>query len=144
MFQHQFRGHHPPAALIEETWRRLLRNPLAPLENKPHPKGFIVAILYMLHIESHFEDRKPKGRDPRHPDKVVLSAERRELCKSFGFWAPCQCGNGCGRKWTFVNKVGISKGGWPNRFCPVAMAIAEGRGGTPWLETRVKWERGQN
>lgn len=144
MFRRQFRGHHPPVALIEETWRRLLRNASAPIEKTPYPKGFVVAIIYMLHTESHFNDRKPNSRDARRPEKVVLSPERRELCKSFGFWAPCQCGSHCGRRWNFANKVGISKGGWPNRFCAVAMAIAEGRDGTPWLETRTKWERGGN
>lgn len=144
MFQSQFGGDHPPPALIEETWRRLLHEASAPLEKTPFPKGFIIAVLYMLHIESHFQDRKPKDRHPRHPERVVISPERRELCKSFGFWARCQCGNSCGRRWNFANKVGISKGGWPNHFCAVAMAIAEGRGGTPWLETRVKWERGED
>ena len=158
-FEQQFYPHNPPQKLIEEIWRRLLRqkDKTAPLsKTMPHPKGFVIAILYMLHMESNYENRKPKGRERDLRDRsnrVVFSDERRELCKSFGFWAPCQCNNECGRKWNFANNDGLSRGGNMDRTCAVAKVIAMvgdggGRGlqklpgSQSWLATRKTWERG--
>ena len=153
-FQDQFYLPDPPRKLTEEIWRRLLHDRSAPLSNTmPHPKGFVVAILYMLHIESNYEDRKPKSKDLRDSSKILLSAPRRELCKSFGFWAPCKCGNKCGRRWNFANNDGLSRGGDTKRACAVANAVAatdvggglglEKLGGSAaWLSTRKIWERG--
>ena len=100
-----------------------------------------MAILYMLHVESFYEDKLPKMSDGNDGREVGITSDQRELCKSFGFWAECQCQNACGRKWNFANKVGISRGGTPEHFCAVAMSISEGQGNQPWWETRVKWER---
>ena len=152
-FQHQFHPPSPAPVLIEEIWRRLLPDRSASLsETLPHPKGFVIAILYMLHIESNYGYRKPKGRDSRNARIVVLSEQRRELCKSFGYWAPCQCGNECGKRWNFANNEGLSSGVNAVRGCGVANAITtfggkgvaleEYGGSKAWLNTRRLWEKG--
>jgi calcium-independent phospholipase A2-gamma len=91
---------NPSAKHVFETWARLLRDK-RDVSNSIHRKPFVMAILYMLHVESSLEMAKMTNIDPN----------RREMLKRFSKWVPCKCDARCGREWNFVNEVGLSRGG---------------------------------
>ncbi|KAI4695276.1 uncharacterized protein J4E84_001901 [Alternaria hordeiaustralica] len=90
----------PSSNHVFETWARLLRDK-RDVRNSIHRKPFVMAILYMLHVESSLDLTKMTNIDPN----------RREMLKRFSKWVPCKCDARCGREWNFVNEVGLSRGG---------------------------------
>ncbi|KAK0724385.1 hypothetical protein B0H67DRAFT_640935 [Lasiosphaeris hirsuta] len=77
---------------IKETWLRLFRQrPVAvAVGTSRHPKGFVMATLYML-----------------------LVSERREVLKAFGNWAGCRCRPECRVACNFSRNTGLYRGGTP-------------------------------
>ena len=99
-------GPKPSPNHVSETWTRLLRDK-RDVQNSIHRKPFVMAILYMIHIESSLDVAKMTTIDPN----------RREMLKRFSKWVPCQCDARCGRDWNFVNEVGLSRGGNGGEDC---------------------------
>ncbi|KAH9875045.1 hypothetical protein J1614_004533 [Plenodomus biglobosus] len=97
----------PTPREVAEVWTRLLRDK-SDIRNSLHRKPFVMAVLYMLHIEKHLEISKMVDVDP----------DRRETLKRFAKWVPCQCK--CGRQWNFVNEVGLSRSGDSRRECELS------------------------
>ncbi|KAE9378672.1 FabD/lysophospholipase-like protein [Stipitochalara longipes BDJ] len=92
-----------------EVWSRLLR-----LEqrgnlilNSQHPKAFVMAVLYMLHVEMCFKSVKPRLED----GEIGIDMSRREALKRFTKWVRCSCQASCKNEWNFANDTGISRGG---------------------------------
>jgi hypothetical protein len=142
-FEQQFRPNEPPRDRLKEVWQRLLRDKTSRISTSTHPKGFVMAILYMLHIEKDNQYRRP--RDERGRTGLV-SEQRRELLKRYGNWVPCQCGRLCGRDWSFANDVGMNRGGNPNRPCGIARLLEPSvtdllfsRKPELWEKTRQAW-----
>jgi calcium-independent phospholipase A2-gamma len=69
------------------------------VRNSIHRKPFVMATLYMLHIESCVDVSK----------MVNIDRNRRELLKRFSKWVKCLCNGQCGREWNFVNDIGLSR-----------------------------------
>ena len=84
----------------------MLHNP-SKYRESIHKKPFVMATLYMLHIESCLDI----------PKMVTIDQIRREILKRFSKWVPCECDRRCGRKWNFVNDIGLSRGGNGNGDC---------------------------
>lgn len=97
----------PSSSTVAKTWSRLLRS-RHDVKNSIHRKPFVLATLYMLHIESRLSV----------PDMRVDS-ERREALKRFAKWVPCQCDENCEREWNFANDLGLWRGD-RSRVCKVA------------------------
>lgn len=89
----------PSPSHITETWSRLLRDKRN-MRESTHHKPFVMAVLYMLHIETILELSRKE-----------VDADQREKLKRFDKWVPCQCRQLCCRQWNFVNEIGLSKGG---------------------------------
>ena len=87
---------------IEKFWTRL---PLdtETLGQPSHSKGYTMAILYMLHIETHM-NKRPKDI------KGYGGIERLRLLKNYATWVSCRCNGGCDLKWNFANDHGLFKG----------------------------------
>jgi calcium-independent phospholipase A2-gamma len=64
-----------------------------------HPKPFVMATLYMLHIEQCLDI----------PKMTTVDRIRREHLKRSAKWVKCLCNANCGREWNFVNEVGLSR-----------------------------------
>jgi calcium-independent phospholipase A2-gamma len=142
-FEQQFRPNEPSRDRLKEVWQRLLRDKASRISTSSHPKGFVMAVLYMLHIERDNQDRRPKDE---HGRTGLVSAQRRELLKRYGNWVPCQCGRLCGRDWNFANDVGIYRGGQANRTCGIArlleasvMDLLLSKKPELWEKTRQAW-----
>ncbi|KAF2850938.1 hypothetical protein T440DRAFT_395935, partial [Plenodomus tracheiphilus IPT5] len=104
----QFGAQNRPAPReVAEVWSRLLRD-RSDIRNSSHRKPFVMATLYMLHIETNLEVSKMVDIDP----------DRRETLKRFAKWVPCQCK--CGRQWNFVNETGLSRSGDKRRDCELS------------------------
>lgn len=89
----------PTRKHVAQAWSRLLRDK-RDLSRSIHRKPFVMAVLYMLHIETRLELSKRE-----------VDIEEREKLKRFAKWVPCQCRQHCGREWNFVNEIGLSRGG---------------------------------
>src|SRR5438034_386824 len=95
----------PSRKVIKETWTRLLRDK-SNVRDSVHSKSFVMAVLYMLHIESCFENVKPRLTD----GTIGVDPDRREALKRFAKWVPCQCDEGCRKEWNFANDIGLYRG----------------------------------
>jgi calcium-independent phospholipase A2-gamma len=78
---------------------RLLHN-TSSYRTSVHRKPFVMATLYMLHIETSVLDVSKM---------VAIDRIRREHLKRFSKWVKCLCDAQCGREWNFVNEVGLSR-----------------------------------
>lgn len=99
--------HQTPPTTILEVWSRLLRNEPSP-RSSIHNKAFVMAVLYMLHIERILKD--PETR--QQGEALSSDPKRRENLKRYNKWVQCQCrsgGGGCEKKWNFVNVVGLCR-----------------------------------
>jgi hypothetical protein len=119
-FTAQFHPLKTPPNTIERVWSRLLTHG-SEVRNSVHPKGFAMAALYMLHIESFYPEKKPLDNN-KMPG---LSTERRELLKRFGNWVPCCCDRDCRLEWNFGNDVGLHRGG-DETLCAIMKIFGEG------------------
>lgn len=102
-FVTQFDAHDPHSKTIAYVWKRLLSSPTKDVRKTSHPKPFVLAILYMLHIENFCSDR-PRG------DKDQLGevkAQRREILKRYDKWVYCNCRTDCPNEWNFADDVGM-------------------------------------
>ncbi|KAF2707708.1 phospholipase [Pleomassaria siparia CBS 279.74] len=105
----------PSTNTIVETWARLLRDK-SNVRNSIHPKPFVMAVIYMLHIESCLDVSRMVGIDP----------DQRETLKRFAKWVPCQCDRRCGREWNFANELGLSRSGDSSFDCGLLKLFASG------------------
>jgi hypothetical protein len=137
-FVDQFGTSAPPSPnQVTQTWARLLRDK-SNVEKSVHRKPFVMAVLYMLHIETQVEVSK----------MTRIAPNTREILKRFNKWVPCKCEKNCDREWNFVNEIGISKGGNGREECDVQKLFA----GNMWMigfqsdkvrkleATRKSWE----
>ncbi|USP81106.1 hypothetical protein yc1106_08380 [Curvularia clavata] len=105
-FCKQFGTERAPSKIhVAEAWSRLLRDK-RDLNESIHRKPFVMAVLYMLHIETKLELSAKK-----------VDNDEREKLKRFAKWVPCQCRQLCNREWNFVNEIGLSRGGDENIKC---------------------------
>ena len=102
-FIKQFNPSDPRPDTIKYVWSRLLPSPDGEIHNSSHPKPFILAILYMLHMERFLSER-PRG-DNNQPGEIKVM--RREILKRFHVWIPCTCRRKCRSRWNFVSDIGI-------------------------------------
>jgi hypothetical protein len=107
---------NPSSNHVFEAWTRLLRDK-RDVRNSIHRKPFVMAVLYMLHIESSLDVAKMSTIDPN----------RREMLKRFSKWVPCQCDARCGREWNFVNEVGLSRGGNGGEDCDLLRLFVDSK-----------------
>ena len=144
-FLRQFNGSDPSPKMVEEVWRRLLRDKTK-LRDSYHPKGFVMAVLYMLHIEKYFPSEQPQDEDRVFG---AVHPERRELLKRYGNWVGCQCNLGCGMEWNFANDIGMHRGESGKQKCAMFDAFKDRpfRNILDWKEqeallhnTRVRWQ----
>ncbi|KAF1993615.1 phospholipase [Amniculicola lignicola CBS 123094] len=91
-------GSMPSPEKVVETWMRLLHDN-SDVRHSIHRKPFVMATLYMLHIESCL-----------NIPKIDVDKNRREILKRFSKWVECKCEGDCGRQWNFVNEIGLSRG----------------------------------
>jgi calcium-independent phospholipase A2-gamma len=120
VFADQFDPQRTQLETIKKVWSRLLRDQ-SNIVNSMHPKGFAMATLYMLHIESFLSHEKPKDDDQL---EGRVSVDRRELLKRFGNWVPCECNRTCGCEWNFANDIGMHRGG-KERKCALIKVLGE-------------------
>lgn len=102
-FAKQFNPNEPRPETVEFIWRRLLRSSASDIRNTSHPKPFILAVLYMLHVE-RFSSERPRGDNSQFGE---VKAKRREILKRFDVWVPCTCRKKCPHEWNFANDRGI-------------------------------------
>ncbi|MCJ1359494.1 MAG: hypothetical protein MMC33_009496 [Icmadophila ericetorum] len=152
-FTQQFNSDRPPRALVRSIWSRLLRDRTS-ISESCHPKGFVLAVLYMLHIETTLENKLPVDENGV---KGRVKEARRELLKRFGNWVRCKCGGsakdgteGCTVDWCFANDIGLWRGGeiakkgcacvkLQDKTSRVQMLFA-GKAAKQLAETRGLWE----
>ncbi|KAG4422097.1 hypothetical protein IFR04_004724 [Cadophora malorum] len=106
-----------------ETWRRLLgpaQRSGPDILGTAHPKAFVMAVLYMLHVEHSFSSMKPKLPD----GEIGVDKDRREALKRFAKWVPCKCQELCGNEWNFANDVGLPRGN--DEKCKIVTFLAQG------------------
>ncbi|PVH79912.1 FabD/lysophospholipase-like protein [Cadophora sp. DSE1049] len=106
-----------------ETWRRLLgpaQRSGPDILGTAHPKAFVMAVLYMLHVEHSFSSMKPKLPD----GEIGVDKDRREALKRFTKWVPCKCQELCGNEWNFANDVGLPRGN--DDKCKIMKFLAQG------------------
>ncbi|KAI8934854.1 hypothetical protein NX059_008532 [Plenodomus lindquistii] len=128
-------ANRPTPREVAEVWSRLLRD-RSDIRNSSHRKPFVMATLYMLHIETNLQIPKMVDVDP----------DRRETLKRFSKWVPCQCN--CGRQWNFVNETGLSRSGDERRECELIklfdcsswMLVLKGEQVRKLEATRQLWE----
>src|SRR2546423_15572997 len=72
-FEQQFRPDEPSRDRLKEVWQRLLRDKTLRVSTTSHPKGFVMAVLYMLHIERDNQNRRPQDEHGR----IGLVSEQR-------------------------------------------------------------------
>ncbi|KAH6723597.1 acyl transferase/acyl hydrolase/lysophospholipase [Leptodontidium sp. MPI-SDFR-AT-0119] len=106
-----------------ETWRRLLgpaQRSGPDVLGTAHPKAFVMAVLYMLHVEHSFGSMKPKLPD----GEIGVEKDKREALKRFTKWVPCKCQELCRNEWNFANEVGLSRGN--DEKCRITKFLAQG------------------
>ncbi|KAL8779153.1 MAG: hypothetical protein Q9213_007079 [Squamulea squamosa] len=84
-FIKQFNLIDPRPETVEFIWRRLLSSPASDVRNTSHPRPFILAILYMLHIE-RFSNERPRGDTDQLGE---IKVKRRKILKRYDVWVPC-------------------------------------------------------
>ena len=144
-FTQQFNRPNPPPAQIAHVWSRLLRDQSTPINKTSHPKGFVMAVCYMLHIETYLHE-KPRAE---HDIPGAISKPRRELLKRYGNWVSCHCDTQCRKEWNFANDVGMWRGANAKWKCKLVAAL-ESKGIRKFLvgekeekmltEVRKSWE----
>ena len=78
-FAKQFNDYDPRPETVEYLWRRLLKSTNIELNKTSLSKPFILAILYMLHLE-RFSSERPKDENNTIGQ---IRRERRELLKRY-------------------------------------------------------------
>jgi hypothetical protein len=117
-FRQQLVGNKPPAELVPVIWARI-----DPQRNLLLPRNLVLALLYMLHVESFIPNHTPKNMDVSN---VTFTLERRKILECYGNWVNCACG--CGRKWSFANGLaGLRKDTSKRRGCEAAKWKDAGR-----------------
>jgi hypothetical protein len=86
--------------LINDVWQRLRLN------KKLAPRNYVLAAIYMLHIETWYPNLKPQSSD----GTVMISEEREAILACFGEWVNCQCRPFCTWEWCFSrSRTGMYK-----------------------------------
>lgn len=94
-FRQQLVGNQPRADLVPIIWARV-----DPQRKLLLPRNLVLALLYMLHVESFIPNHTPKNMDESN---VTFGLERRKILECYGNWVSCACG--CGTSWNFA--IGI-------------------------------------
>ncbi|KAK5698262.1 hypothetical protein LTR97_007223 [Elasticomyces elasticus] len=111
-FLQMFNQPKPTPQRVEAVWVRLLHDDSDNVLNTQHSVPFVMAVLYMLHVEQFWPDKNPGELD-------AAGSDRREALKRYNRWVPCRCKVDCGREWNFANDIGLSKGGNSKKTCDV-------------------------
>lgn len=101
-FAEQFNSYDPRPETIEYIWKRLLTSPSADVRKTSHPRPFVLAVLYMLHIE-RFSSERPTGDNGLAGE---VKGKRREILKRYDVWVPCICRTKCQNEWNFASDRG--------------------------------------
>ncbi|KAL8735151.1 MAG: hypothetical protein Q9166_001027 [cf. Caloplaca sp. 2 TL-2023] len=104
VFASQFFNSWPDESVVRRAWKRLLRSPLDNVDRSTHPKSFVLAILYMLHLE---QSLKLRASSDDAKTQVKISGKRLDILTRFDLWIGCRCSLGCSKEWNFVNKIGM-------------------------------------
>lgn len=92
----------PGSAQTLDTWRRLRYSPQEIL-----PKPYVLALLYMLHVEHFTPDSSL--------EELKMDSSLLQLLLSFDCWVPCPCKR-CGLTWNFASASwGMYKGEPPKK-----------------------------
>jgi hypothetical protein len=100
-----------------------------------YSKPYILAITYMLHVETYDSQRPSLDKDGR------LASARMEILRFFDKWIPCTCSKMCEVYWNFVNTDGIYRAG--TKKCKVVAAILDCESRRPDLVVRTSWNLGR-
>ena len=120
-FAKQFNANDPRPETIKRIWRRLLTSRCDDVNQTAHPRSFVLAVLYMLHIE-RFLNERPRG-DNEQPGEV--KAKRREILKRYDVWVSCTCCRKCPSQSNFANDLGMCRAGFEgNDKCRVARIVS--------------------
>ncbi|KAK3628161.1 hypothetical protein LTR56_018773 [Elasticomyces elasticus] len=111
-FRQIFNQQKPAPHRIKEVWARLLHDKVDDVSNTQHSASFVMAVLYMLHVEQFWPDKVPEELD-------ASGSDRRETLKRYNRWVSCRCKSDCGREWNFANDFGLCRGGDTTRTCDV-------------------------
>ena len=126
-FTKQFHNNWPDVTTIQRIWQRLpQRSADVDLEETAHSKPYILAILYMLHLEHYHMSERPSGCESQEDEKVTN--ERANVLTGFDLWIRCCCQKQCVKQWNFVNKVGIYRP--PDEQNPQCKAVKAWKGMT--------------
>lgn len=55
--------------------------------------------------------------------EMGVERARREVLKRFAKWVPCRCSGGCGKRWNFVNDVGLGSAEGDEGRCRIVKLI---------------------
>jgi hypothetical protein len=100
-----------------------------------YSKPYILAITYMLHVETYDSQRPSLDKDGK------LASARMEILRHFDKWIPCTCSKMCEVYWNFVNTDGIYRAG--TKKCKVVAAILDCESRRPDLVVRTSWNLGR-
>ena len=85
---------------LAEIWQRL------DVTKAQLPEGLVLAVLYMLHLETSTNEMPPKHKD----NTRNISTRRIQILRRFGVWIACACSRDCDRYWNFANYIGMFRG----------------------------------
>ncbi|KAL8999889.1 MAG: hypothetical protein Q9188_005787 [Gyalolechia gomerana] len=103
-FAIQFFNSWPNESVVRQAWKRLLRPRPDNIDRSTLPKPFVLAILYMLHLEQSLKLRASSG-DIKTQD--TISDKPFNALAKYDLWIGCRCSSGCGKEWNFANRVGM-------------------------------------
>ncbi|KAL8718245.1 MAG: hypothetical protein Q9181_008229, partial [Wetmoreana brouardii] len=125
-FAKHFYNGWPDVRVIRRIWQSLLRPPYLDIEKTSHPKAFILAVLYMLHLEQYHRSERPHGYDEQ---QGKVTEKRANMLTRFDLWIKCRCSTKCCKEWNFVNRLGMYR---PREEqtppCKAVRALLEPRG----------------
>lgn len=121
-FATQFNAHDPRPETLEYVWRRLLTSIPTDVRKTSHSKPFVLAVLYMLHVE-RFSSERPRGDNGLAGE---VKAKRREIIKRYDVWIPCSCRKKCLNEWNFASDQGIYRSASRNvSKCNIAQLVED-------------------
>ncbi|KAL8705252.1 MAG: hypothetical protein Q9201_001631 [Fulgogasparrea decipioides] len=125
-FTKQFYKGWPDVRVTRRIWQRLLRPSHVGIEQTSHRKAFVLAVLYMLHLENYHKSETPQGCNEQ---QGKVTDKRANMLTRFDLWIKCHCSTDCCKEWNFVNKLGMFR---PREEqtppCKAALALQEPHG----------------
>ncbi|KAK5692224.1 hypothetical protein LTR17_025465 [Elasticomyces elasticus] len=121
----------PRPQRVRAVWARLLYDGEDDVSSTQHCVSFVMAVLYMLHLERFWPEQ--------HPGALNLPGDdRRETLKRYNRWIPCQCKSECCKEWNFANDIGLCKGGTTAKICDVERYLDSTSVLTAWFSNTTR------